>query len=211
MVINAGKSTISLPFIGNYDLGLLYPLIIIPIGIIGATTTFNFLAGYNGLESGQGIILLSALSIVSYQTGNSWLTVICICMIASLTAFLIFNFYPAKIFPGDSLTYAVGGLIAIIAILGNFEKMALFFFIPYAIETVLKLRGRLTKQSFSKPNKDGTLDLRYEKIYGLEHLSIYLMKKINIAPTERKVVLSIWFFQIIIIVIGFLIFGKGVF
>ena len=63
MAINAGKSTVSLPFLGVVNLGIFYPLIIIPIGIIGATYTFNFLAGYNGLEAGQGIILLSAVGI----------------------------------------------------------------------------------------------------------------------------------------------------
>jgi hypothetical protein len=32
-------------------------------------------------------------------------------------------------------------LIACMAILGNFEKIAVFVFIPYIIETFLKLRG----------------------------------------------------------------------
>ena len=50
VVINAGHSTIMVPFFGVINIGVLYPLIVIPIGIIGATTTFNFLAGYNGLE-----------------------------------------------------------------------------------------------------------------------------------------------------------------
>src|SRR3989338_4379256 len=56
MVINAGTSEVGLPFLGMVELGILYPLIIIPIGIAGATTTYNFLAGFNGLETGQGII-----------------------------------------------------------------------------------------------------------------------------------------------------------
>ncbi len=211
MAINAGKSSVSIPLLGYADLGILYALIIIPIGIIGATTTFNFLAGFNGLEAGQGIIFLLALAIVSYLTGNSWLSFILLCMILALTAFLYFNFYPAKVFPGNSITYAVGGLIAISAILGNFEKIAVFFFIPYIAETILKSRGKLIKQSFGKPKKDGSLDLKYEKIYGLEHLSIKIMKQLNIAPTEKKVIYSIWMFQIIIIIIGFIIFREGIF
>lgn len=211
MVINAGHSDISLPFLGNINIGLLYPLLLIPLGIVGATTTYNFLAGYNGLESGQGIILLSALSLVAYLTGNSWLAIIGLCMIASLFAFFIYNSYPAKVFPGDSLTYGVGALIAVMAILGNFEKIAVFFFIPYIIEVFLKARGRFVMQSFGKPMPDGSLDLKYDKIYGLEHLSIWLMKKSNIKPTEKKVVYSIWLFQLIIIIAGFIIFRKGIF
>ena len=211
MAINAGRSDISIPLFGTIDLGIVYPIIFIPIGIIGATTTFNFLAGYNGLEAGQGILLLSALGIVAFLTGNSWLAIIALCMIASLIAFIFYNFYPAKVFPGDSLTYAVGGLIAVMAILGNFERIAVFFFIPYILETGLKLRGKLLKQSFSKPKIDGTLDLMYNKIYGLEHVAVWLMKRSKIKPTEKKVVFSIWTFQILIIILGFILFRKIIF
>lgn len=211
MAINAGKHSMSLPFLGVVDFGLFYPLILIPIGIVGATTTFNFLAGMNGLEAGQGAILISALSLIAYLTGNSWLAVIGLCMVVALLAFLVFNFTPAKVFPGDAMTYSIGSLIAIMAILGNFEKIAVFFFIPYILETILKLRGGLGKSSFGKPQKDGSLSLLHDKIYGLTHLSIWLLKKLGIKPTEKKVVYSIWLFQILVIIIGILIFSKGIF
>jgi len=203
MVINAGESNMM-----GIEFGILYPLLLIPIGIVGATTTFNFLAGYNGLEAGQGIIILSALSIVTYLTGNSWLSIIGLCMVASLLAFYIFNKYPAKVFPGDVLTYSVGALIAGMAILGNIEKIAIFFFIPYLIEVVLKIRGKLEKQSFAKLNGDGSIDLPYKKIYGLEHLAIYFLKKIkpNKKVHEKEMVWLIHGFQIVIIVLGFLLF-----
>jgi|TARA_Y100000031_G_scaffold3442_1_gene4218 UDP-N-acetylglucosamine--dolichyl-phosphate N-acetylglucosaminephosphotransferase len=206
MVINAGNSTMSIPFFGAINFGLLYPLIIIPIGVLGVITTFNFLAGYNGLEASQGIIILSALAIVTYITENAWLSVIALFMIGSLIAFYIFNKYPAKVFPGDILTYSIGALIASIVILGNIEKIAVFFFIPYIIEVVLKLRGKLEKQSFAKLNKDGSLEMPYKKIYGLEHLAIYILKKFKKNVFEKEVVYLINGFQILIIILGFLIF-----
>lgn len=211
MAINAGKSDVLIPFIGNYELGLIYPLILVPLGIIGATTTFNFLAGFNGLEAGQGILMLSALGFVAFFTGSAWLGIIALCMIAALIGFLVFNFYPAKVFPGDTITYPLGGLIAIMAILGNFEKIALFFFIPYMIETALKVRGRLIKYSFGEPHENGNLSLRYNKIYSLNHLAILLMTKARIKPTEKKVVVCVWVFQIFVIILGILIFSGGIF
>ncbi len=211
MAINAGKDTMSLPLLGNISLGLLYPLFIIPMGIMGATATFNFLAGYNGLEAGQGILILSAMAFVSFKTGNSWLSIIALCMVGALLAFIIYNYYPAKVFPGDSLTYALGSLIAIMSILGNFEKIAVFFFIPYIIETILKSKGKLVKYSFGKPLKDGELTMPYDKIYGLEHASIKLIKLFKIKPTEQRVVWSLWIFQLVIILIGLIVFRKGIF
>lgn len=206
VAINAGKHTIGLPLVGTVDLGLIYPLFLIPIAIMGASTTFNFLAGFNGLEAGQGILLLGALSITAYITGNAWIAVLGLCMIAALAGFLLYNFNPARVFPGDVMTYPVGGLIAMMAIVGNFEKIAVFFFIPVIIEVVLKSRGKLIKQSFGLPNKDGSLGLRYPHLYSLNHVAMALMIKMNIKPTETKVVLSIWAFQLFIIIIGFILF-----
>lgn len=206
MVIHVGVSSMNIPFLGTINFGIWFPLIIIPLGVIGATTTFNFLAGYNGLEASQGIIILSALAYVTYITGNAWLSVIALCMVAALFAFYIFNKYPAKIFPGDALTYSVGALIASIAIVGNIEKIAIIFFIPYILEVLLKLRGRLNKESFAKINPDGSLSLMYDKIYGLEHLAIVLLSKIKKKVYEKDVVYAINLFQIIVIGLGILLF-----
>lgn len=203
MVLNAGVSVVM-----GWEIGLFYPLIFIPLGIVGATTTFNFLAGYNGLEVSQGVILLTSLSIVTFITGDPWLSVISMCMVASLMALYLFNKYPARIFPGDITTYAVGAMIACIAIIGNIEKIAIFFFIPYILETVLKLRGKLKVESFGKLNNDGSLDPPRKKVYGLEHIAIKLIKKIkrNGKAYEWEVPIVINIFQLIIIALGFIIF-----
>jgi UDP-N-acetylglucosamine--dolichyl-phosphate N-acetylglucosaminephosphotransferase len=147
VVINAGTKIVGVPFVGVVNFGIFYPLILIPFGIAGAATTYNFLAGYNGLEAGQGILIVGFLSYVAYVTGSPWLAIIGLCMVAALLGFYIFNKFPAKVFPGDTLTYAVGALIAGMAILGNFEKVAIIVFIPYIIEVVLKSRGGLKKHS----------------------------------------------------------------
>ena len=86
IVINAGESTMV-----GINFGLFYPLVLIPLGVIGASATFNFLAGYNGLESSQGILILSALSIATYLSGNSWLSLISLIMVFCLLAFYVFN------------------------------------------------------------------------------------------------------------------------
>ena len=211
VVINAGAHIISVPFLGQLNLGLIYPLIIIPVGIVGSTTVYNFLAGFNGLEAGMGVIILGFLSFIAYVTGSSWLALIGLIMVASLIGFLMFNFYPAKVFPGDGLTYSVGALIAIMAILGNFEKIAVFVFIPYIIEITLKSRGGLKKHSFGEPQKDNSLELKYNKIYGITHLSIFILKKFKKRVYEKDVVYFIWFFQIAICLIALFIFKHDLF
>lgn len=208
VVINAGTQSINLPFFGFIDFGIFYPLVLVPLGIAGVTTTYNFLAGFNGLEAGQGILIISFLSFVALISGSPWLTVVGLCMVASLIGFYVYNRFPARVFPGDIMTYAIGALIAGMAILGNFEKIAFIVFIPYILEVILKSRGMLKKYSFGIPMKNGLLKMPYDKIYGLEHLAIYLlngMKKEpagNFGATEKKVTYLIHIFQIIFILIA---------
>jgi len=211
IVINAGVHEIMLPFFGIIELGIIYPLILIPIGITGATTTYNMLAGLNGLEAGQGIIIISFLSFIAYITGSSWISLIGLCMVMSLLVFYYYNKCPASVFPGDILTYSIGALIACMAILGNFEKIAVFVFIPYILETGLKLRGGLKKQSFLIPQKDGSLELPYTKIYGLTHLSLLILKKFKKKVYETDVVYLIFAFQIILCLIALIIFKVDLF
>tara|TARA_Y100000310_G_scaffold282675_1_gene304079 strand:- start:1906 stop:2919 length:1014 start_codon:yes stop_codon:yes gene_type:complete len=208
VVINAGHHVINIPFLGPISIGLLYPLVLIPLGVAGAATTYNFLAGFNGLESGQGIIILSFLSFVAYATGSAWLAIIGLCMVGALLGFYFYNKFPAKVFPGDSMTYAIGVLIASMAILGNFERIALFVFIPYIIEMVLKSRGRLKKYSFGIPDKNGNLKMPYEKIYGLTHLSIFILSKFKKEIREKDVVYLIFIFQILICLLALLVFRE---
>lgn len=176
MVINAGHSYISLPFIGSIDFGILYPLVLIPIGIVGATNGFNMLAGLNGLEAGIGAIILSFICAKAFQIGALWVSLISLCAVVALIGFLFFNWYPARVFPGDSLTYPIGALIATLIIFGNMEKLGLFLFAPYFLELALKAKSKFKAESFGIPKKDGSLKAP-KKIRSITHLALKFTKK----------------------------------
>jgi len=202
MMINSGVSHMNLPFFGLVELGILYALIVVPIIISGAANGFNMLAGYNGLEAGMGIIILGALGFIVWQVqGLSHVAMIAAIMIAALLGFLIFNKHPAKVFPGDTLTYMVGATIAVVAILGNVEKAAFILFIPYFIEFFLKSRGGFRKESFAHVRDDGYLEKPYDKIYGLEHLMIAVLNRIGIKATEKRVVYSIYLIETVFVLL----------
>ncbi|MFH1054028.1 MAG: glycosyltransferase 4 family protein [Candidatus Woesearchaeota archaeon] len=198
MMTNAGISTISIPIIGDLNLGFFYPLIIIPIAITGAANGFNLLAGYNGLEAGQGVIILSIMAYISWIIGNPTVTMIALIMVAALLGFLFFNRYPSKVFPGDTLTYTVGALIAVLAIIGNMEKVALILFIPYFIEVILLFRaGNTSADAFAHVHDDGSLDLKYDKIFDTTHAAIVILKKFKRKVHEKDVVYMVWGWQLL--------------
>jgi len=200
MAINAGVSTMSLPLIGQVNFGIIYPLVLIPIGLVGAASGFNLLAGMNGLESGLGIITCTALGIFTYIQGEMIASYLALTFAGALLGFWVYNKYPAKILPGDSLTYLIGAMIASIAIVGNVEKFAIIIFIPWFIELVLKLRVKFQAESFGILQKDGTLKAPYKKIYSLTHVAMKLGRF-----TEKQVVLILYLIGITFSTLAFLI------
>jgi UDP-N-acetylglucosamine--dolichyl-phosphate N-acetylglucosaminephosphotransferase len=206
-VINAGQSIIQIPILGNVDLGLLYPLLIVPLGVIGATNGFNLLAGYNGLEAGMGLVIFAVFGFTGIVVGRLWIALIAFIVCACLLAFLVFNWYPAKIFPGNSFSYSIGALIATLAILGSMERIAVWLFIPYVLEILLYIRARVIDrmgdvQAFAKPNEDGSLELPYAHIYDTTHLAIWVLKRAKAKVYERDVVLLVIAVQILIAISG---------
>jgi len=208
MVTSSGVSTINIPFIGPVDVGILYPLLLLPIGIIGASNAFNMIAGYNGLEASMGVILFTSLAIKSYLIGLYYISFISLIVISSILAFLIFNKYPAKVFPGNSFTYGIGALYGSLIILGNMEKFGLINYALYFIELLLFIRGLkdgIYKENFGIPDERNCLKEPYKKIYSMTHLAIRINRKLFGCATERRVVLTIVLLQAFISLISFLI------
>jgi len=170
MAIMAGNTSLTIPLIGQMDIGILYPLFIVPFAIMGASNATNMLAGMNGLESGLGFVLLSTLGIYGLIHGNITAAAIAFTFAFALFGFLKFNWYPAKIMPGDSVPYAIGAAVAVIAVIGGMEKFAVYVFALWFIEFLLKARSKFKAESFGILMADGTLQAPYEKIYSITHV-----------------------------------------
>ena len=110
---------INFPFIKNLNLFDTYPIISLLITvfwIVGIVNAFNWLDGLDGLACGSSIIFCSGYFLFFISTGNLSDLMIIGIFITSSFGFLIHNFYPAKIFMGDSGSYLVGSIIAFFSI-----------------------------------------------------------------------------------------------
>ena len=178
-----------------------YALILVPIGVVGASNAVNMLAGYNGLEAGLSSIILFFLGLKAYTLGNLWIAYMAFIGLSALLAFLYYNWYPAKVFPGDTLTYAMGAYIAALAILGNLELFAVALFALYFAELVLKARSHFRAENFGVPDEKNVLRPRYDKIYSVTHIFLRIP-----GMTERKLVFSILSVQLLVSIAAFLLF-----
>ncbi|MBU1100673.1 MAG: phospho-N-acetylmuramoyl-pentapeptide-transferase [Bacteroidetes bacterium] len=123
----------TLPFFKNLNFDFSYLYIPAVIFIITATSNaVNLTDGLDGLAIGTMVIVMLAMAILSYVSGNviyadylniiylpgsGELTVFIAALIGAGLGFLWFNFYPAQIFMGDTGSLALGGAFGIMAIL----------------------------------------------------------------------------------------------
>lgn len=205
MVINAGETTMAIPFIGRVHFGIFYPLLLIPLGMVGASNIVNLLGGFNGLEAGMGIVYFFGLGLFALIYSSLGLellngAVIFLVAFAALAGFIRYNWYPAKILPGDSLTYLLGSVVASGVIVGNLERSGILVMLMFVIEFFLKLRVKFKASSLGKLRDDGKLDPPYKrKIYSWTHLLM------NIRPmTEKQVTLILIFIQLCVTAVIFL-------
>jgi UDP-N-acetylglucosamine--dolichyl-phosphate N-acetylglucosaminephosphotransferase len=138
VAVNAGVTSMDFPFIGFVNIGLLYALILIPIGITGASNVTNMLAGFNGLEAGMGSVACLSLGIIALITGKTESAILLFSMLGALLAFLYYNWYPAKVFMGDAGTLGIGAVIASAVIVGNYEMAGVIVILPYTLDFFIK-------------------------------------------------------------------------
>ncbi|MFC2175096.1 hypothetical protein ACFLQ2_04515 [archaeon] len=187
VVLGAGDPTMVLPILGLVNFGLIYYLVLVPLGVTGSANAMNMIGGYNGSEAGLGIMIMAAMAVIAFASGSVAALAILLAMIAALLGFLFFNWYPAKIFMGDAGTFQIGAVIAAAAIIGNMEKYAVLLFALYFFNLVIFAWGILTKAKlvkFAHPDKDGKL-VAPESFW--KHYLPFVVVKLT-HPTEQQVV-----------------------
>jgi UDP-N-acetylmuramyl pentapeptide phosphotransferase/UDP-N-acetylglucosamine-1-phosphate transferase len=81
------------------------------------TNAYNLIDGLDGLAGTIGAIILTALGIWFYLTGNHAISLVSLSFAGALVAFLFFNWQPSKIFMGDTGALMIGFLISYLTVL----------------------------------------------------------------------------------------------
>jgi len=141
LVLDLG-STLWFPLIGLINLGFTLRWVAIPLGVTTASNLTNMLAGFNGLEAGMGVIACGSIGVLCAALGRTSSALLAFVMFAALLAFLRYNWYPAKIFPGDTGTLLPGAVLACVGIFGHVEFATISMVVPAAVDFALKMISR---------------------------------------------------------------------
>jgi UDP-N-acetylglucosamine--dolichyl-phosphate N-acetylglucosaminephosphotransferase len=130
------------------ELGLLYKGYMVALTIF-CTNSINILAGVNGLEAGQTFIVACALllhnlaelagfagTVPALRDGHLFSAYLMLPLAATTLGLLTFNWYPSRVFVGDTFTYFAGMTIAVAGILGHQSETLLLFLIPQVFNFV---------------------------------------------------------------------------
>jgi len=205
IVIEAGQNIITVPFIGQVNLGVVYSVVLVPLGVTGAANAFNMLAGFNGLEAGIGIVAIATLLVIAAHLGETTALVILLAALGALFATLYFNWYPARVFLGDVGTLTIGAIIAAAMIVGNFEWAGVILIIPHALDFVLKARKGFPSTGWHGEYRDGKLYCPAHGPVGLAQLIL----KLSGGMHERALVWILMGFEALCGLLAIWVYWRG--
>jgi len=158
----------------------------VPLAFI--LNSFNITDGMDGLAAGVAIPSFLFLSYLEYsQYGLSSIFFLILLLLTFLVTFFIFNIKPAKVFMGDSGSYAIGAILALLTI-----RYRLYLTIPvialFLVEGISSFVQIFSIKIFKK------------KFFKIAPLHLQLL---NSGWSQWKVILTAWIIQIIITLISF--------
>ncbi|MBQ9931252.1 MAG: phospho-N-acetylmuramoyl-pentapeptide-transferase [Firmicutes bacterium] len=119
--VSVTGTSIYVPFAGTYwDLGWIY-IPFVAFVIVAMANSVNLTDGLDGLAAGTSLIVSLFLAIVGVVYSFASASVFCAAVAGACIGFLFFNRHPAKVFMGDTGSLALGGGLAVAAILMNME------------------------------------------------------------------------------------------
>ncbi len=129
------------------NLGVIY-LLYMGLLAVFCTNAINIYAGINGLEAGQAVVIALALLCLNTKeiltdgtdiSNHKFSAAILLPFIGTTLGLLHQNWYPAKVFVGDTFCYFAGMTFAVVGIHGHFSKALILMFLPQVINFVLSL------------------------------------------------------------------------
>ncbi len=125
------------PWGGTFSLthfGINFGIPLTILWIVGITNAINLIDGLDGLAGGLASIAALTLAVVGWVNGQMWIVMPAVILSAAVMGFLRYNFYPAKIFLGDSGSLFLGFMLAGMSVIGLTKQAAMFsVFVPVLI------------------------------------------------------------------------------
>lgn len=191
---------ITLPVFEIVELGV-FSVFVTLLWIVGITNAINLIDGLDGLATGVSTIALTSMFIMAIIDVRVMAAYLCVVLIGANLGFLYHNFYPAKIYMGDTGSNFLGYMIAVVSILGLFKNIALFSFIIPIIVLAVPIFDTLFAIIRRALNKENIM------VADNKHVHYQL---INAGYSHRTAVLILYAFSALFGVMAILFSGASI-
>jgi len=116
--------------------------------IVWMTNAYNFMDGIDGIAASHTAIVACVMGVWFALDHNAAMALFCYAIMAASLGFLIWNWTPARIFMGDVGSVTLGGVFAVLAIVGNVQDGVpltayIILFGVFLFDTIVTLLKRL--------------------------------------------------------------------
>lgn len=112
-------SEIPNPFGGALPFETWFAVLFTLFWIAGMINTINWLDGIDGLASGVVVIASLVMFVHTFRLHQYSISLLALALIGAVMGFLIFNFFPARIFMGSAGANVLGFTLGVLAIIGG--------------------------------------------------------------------------------------------
>jgi len=183
-------TTLHVPLIGNYDIGIWYIPVFIFV-IVATAFSVNESDGLDGLAGGTLLAAFGAFGAIAFAQGKYDLATFCGVIIGTLLAFLWFNINPARFFMGDTGSMSLGVTLGIVAMLTNSALLLPIIGLILVFESLSVIIQVISKKIFKR------------KVFLSAPIHHHLEAK---GWSEPKIVMRFWIISAVTAVIGVIIF-----
>jgi len=187
--VKLGISSVSVPFMGSFDLGLLFiPFFIL---VMMAVYSGGVIDGVDGLAGGVFAAIFSAYAGIAFFQGQIDLAAFCAVIVGALLAFLWFNIPPARFYMAETGTMGLTVTLAVVAFLTDTVLVLPIIAFPLFV-TVLSDIIQVSSKKFRKGKK------------------VFLVAPIHhhfeaIGWSPQKVTMRYWVISVVFAIIGMVI------
>lgn len=195
LIFDISSTVVTIPFVGSFDLGMYYLILIVPLYVMVVANLVNMHSGFNGLGAGLSAILLFFLLIKLVLAGSDGVLVLSSLLGATL-GFLWYNRYPARVLEGNVGSLALGAAIGAAIVVSGFLVAGFVMLIPHTVNFLLYVYWRLMHRlypeddrwrivKFGRVREDGTLEVP-------NRLTLKWVLPSSVKMTERQAVLAMY-------------------
>ncbi len=202
---------ISVSGVGTLTGSMMLRFVIVPVYIMVVANLKNMHSGFNGLQSGCALIILSFIILKAWADGNLDSMYTVAALVGAQAVFFWYNRYPSRIIEGNIGSLAVGAGIGGALVIQHYLFAGMVMLMPHIINFLMYMYWRIMHRrhpedprwrivKFGRVREDGTLEVP-------NRLTLKWVLPYYFRMNERQVVYSMHLLTLVFCVIGFFVPG----